>query len=99
MSEREETSGRTALQRAVEALQEMRARLEVAEAATNEPVDVVSMACRFPGAKDVDAFWKLLRDGAEARREITPDRFAIDEYFDPDPDRAGAIYTRYAALL
>jgi phthiocerol/phenolphthiocerol synthesis type-I polyketide synthase E len=31
-------------------------------------VAVVGMAGRFPGARDVDAFWKNLREGVESIR-------------------------------
>jgi len=34
-----------------------------------EPIAIVGMACRFPGADDVKEFWELLRDGRSA---ITP---------------------------
>ncbi|MFJ8913668.1 type I polyketide synthase [Amycolatopsis sp. NPDC102389] len=30
-----------------------------------EPVAVIGMACRYPGAPDLDRFWSLLRAGAE----------------------------------
>ena len=30
---------------------------------TAEPIAIVGMACRFPGAPDVDGFWSLLCDG------------------------------------
>jgi acyl transferase domain-containing protein/acyl-CoA synthetase (AMP-forming)/AMP-acid ligase II/acyl carrier protein len=31
-----------------------------------EPIAIVGVACRFPGASDIDAFWDLLRDGRSA---------------------------------
>jgi acyl transferase domain-containing protein/acyl-CoA synthetase (AMP-forming)/AMP-acid ligase II/acyl carrier protein len=34
-----------------------------------EPIAIVGMSCRFPGADDVKEFWELLRDGRSA---ITP---------------------------
>ncbi|WP_343898517.1 beta-ketoacyl synthase N-terminal-like domain-containing protein, partial [Micromonospora gifhornensis] len=34
--------------------------------APDEPVAVVGLACRLPGAADPEAFWALLRDGREA---------------------------------
>ena len=37
-----------------------------------QPVAVVGMACRFPGAPDVGAFWRLLEDGASAVTEGVP---------------------------
>ena len=36
------------------------------------PIAVVGMACRFPGAPDVPAFWRLLEDGASAVTEGLP---------------------------
>jgi hypothetical protein len=30
---------------------------------TNEPVAIVGMACRLPGAADLEAFWRMLDEG------------------------------------
>jgi phthiocerol/phenolphthiocerol synthesis type-I polyketide synthase C len=40
----------------------------------HEPVAVIGMACRLPGAEDVDAFWQLLLDGRDAVTEVPPRR-------------------------
>jgi acyl transferase domain-containing protein/glutamate-1-semialdehyde aminotransferase/acyl carrier protein len=45
------------------------------EAALAEPVAIVGMACRFPGADDLAAFWQLLADGRDMSREAPADRF------------------------
>ena len=37
-----------------------------------EPVAIVGMACRFPGADDLDAFWQLLAGGKNAVTEGVP---------------------------
>ncbi|MCK5940931.1 MAG: SDR family NAD(P)-dependent oxidoreductase, partial [Planctomycetes bacterium] len=34
-------------------------------------IAVVGMGCRLPGAPDLDAFWRMLRDGRDARRELS----------------------------
>ncbi|MFJ6381758.1 type I polyketide synthase [Kitasatospora sp. NPDC092039] len=48
---------------------------EPAEAAdSREPIAVVGMACRLPGAEDVEAFWRLLVDGRDAVTEVPPRR-------------------------
>ena len=37
-----------------------------------EPIAIVGMACRFPGAADLDAFWRLLEEGENAVTEAVP---------------------------
>ena len=66
---------------------------------TNEAVAIVGMGCRFPGAHDAEAFWRVLSDGVDVIREIPDDRFDINDYYDPDPDAPGKIYTRYGGFL
>ena len=39
---------------------------------SREPIAVVGMACRFPGAEDLDAFWRLLVEGKNAVTEGVP---------------------------
>jgi acyl transferase domain-containing protein/acyl carrier protein len=66
---------------------------------TDEPIAIVAVACRFPGAPDPEAYWELLSGGVDAIREIPDDRFDVDEYYDPDPEAPGKIYTRYGGYL
>ena len=66
---------------------------------TDEPIAIVGLACRFPGARNPEAFWELLSDGVDVIREVPDDRFDINEYYDPDPETAGKIYTRYGGYL
>ena len=46
---------------------------------SGEPVAVVGMACRFPGAPDIGSFWRLLKEGGNSISEWIPgsehDRF------------------------
>lgn len=39
-----------------------------------ESVAIVGMACRFPGALGIEAFWRLLRDGVDAITEVPAER-------------------------
>ncbi|MEU5778495.1 beta-ketoacyl synthase N-terminal-like domain-containing protein [Streptomyces venezuelae] len=43
-----------------------------------EPIAVVGMACRLPGAPDPDAFWQLLSEGRSAVRDTPPERRRTD---------------------
>lgn len=66
---------------------------------TDEPIAIVAVSCRFPGAPDPEAFWEVLSGGVDAIREVPEDRFDIDEFYDPDPDAAGKTYTRFGGFL
>ncbi len=40
----------------------------------DEPIAIVGLDCRFPGADGAEAFWEMLTCGAEAIREVTEER-------------------------
>ncbi|ATB40500.1 polyketide synthase [Cystobacter fuscus] len=65
-----------------------------------EPIAVVGMSCRFPGGGVLpETFWELLEEGKDATREIPPDRWNIDEFYDPTPGVPGKMYTRRGAFI
>ena len=45
-----------------------------------EPIAIIGISCRFPGAKNLESFWELLSSGKEAISEVTPERWDIDSY-------------------
>ncbi|TDH56817.1 SDR family NAD(P)-dependent oxidoreductase [Mycobacterium eburneum] len=76
-----------------------RAQPAAAATRTDEPIAIVAVSCRFPGAPNPEAFWEVLSGGVDAIREVPEDRFDIDEFYDPDPDTAGKTYTRFGGFL
>ncbi|GGP79722.1 type I polyketide synthase [Saccharothrix coeruleofusca] len=54
---------------------------------TGDAVAVVGMACRYPGANDVEAFWELLRDGVEGITRFDVEELVRDKGADPDQVR------------
>jgi myxalamid-type polyketide synthase MxaB len=40
-----------------------------------EPVAIVGMACRLPGAPDLESYWRLIRDGMDATRAVPQGRW------------------------
>ncbi|MET0647638.1 MAG: amino acid adenylation domain-containing protein [Pyrinomonadaceae bacterium] len=88
------------VKRALLRLEELEAQLAAAEHARTEPIAVIGMGCRFPGGADSpEAYWRLLRDGADAVTEVPPARWDVDEFYDPDPERPGKMYTRHGGFL
>ncbi|MBB3600697.1 acyl transferase domain-containing protein [Mycolicibacterium sp. BK556] len=71
----------------------------LATSATDEPIAIIAVACRFPGAPDADAYWDVLAGGVDAIREIPEDRFDVDQFYDPDQQTPGKIYTRSGGYL
>ncbi|MDT5247069.1 MAG: hypothetical protein QOD36_4445, partial [Mycobacterium sp.] len=62
------------------------------------PIAVVGIDCRFPGAPDKDAFWRLLMDGVVTDTEVPLQRWDIDTYYHPD-GAAGSMNTRRAHFI
>jgi acyl carrier protein len=56
----------------------------------NEPIAIVGMACRFPGADNLAAFWELLMKGGDAITEVPAQRWDADAYYDADVKRPGS---------
>jgi acyl transferase domain-containing protein/acyl carrier protein len=71
----------------------------VPTAPADDPIAIVAVACRFPGSSDPDDYWELLSGGVDAIREIPDDRFDVDEFYDPDPEAPGKIYSRCGGYL
>ncbi|MBI5722132.1 MAG: type I polyketide synthase [Burkholderiales bacterium] len=70
------TAGGSDLERqALTALRRLREQLAAVEAARHEPMAIVGMACRLPGAPDLEAFWQLLCRGGDAIVDIPAARW------------------------
>jgi acyl transferase domain-containing protein len=65
----------------------------------SEPVAIVGMACRFPKAPSVEAFWHLLRDGVDAITEVPRDRWDAAALYDPNIAAVGKLSTRWGGFL
>jgi thioester reductase-like protein len=64
-----------------------------------EPIAIIGLGCRFPGADSPEAFWQLLINGKEAIREIPCDRWDIDQFYHPEPGKPGKISTRWGGFI
>ncbi|MDL2075858.1 SDR family NAD(P)-dependent oxidoreductase [Streptomyces sp. GXMU-J15] len=62
-------------------------------------IAVIGMACKFPGADDLTAFWERLSAGHDSIVEVPPSRFDIDEVYDPRPGTPGKLISRYGGFL
>ncbi|MGD1236893.1 SDR family NAD(P)-dependent oxidoreductase [Mycobacterium seoulense] len=67
--------------------------------AADEPIAIIGIGCRFPGADGPSAFWRELSDGVDAISEIPPDRWDADAFYDADPSVPGTSVTRRAGFV
>jgi malonyl CoA-acyl carrier protein transacylase len=83
---------------------ELQSRLEKLERQRTEPIAIIGMGCRIPGADSgadsgPDAFWQLLEEGRDAISEIPPERWDAAAYYDPDGDVPGRMATKWGGFL
>ena len=58
------------------------------------------MGCRFPGgANSPDEYWQVLRSGIDTISDVPSDRWDVDDYYDPDPEAPGKMYSRWGGFL
>lgn len=56
------------------------------------PVAVIGMSCRFPGdASDLGKLWDFCSNGRSAWSEIPPEKFNVDAFYHPDPERGDSV--------
>ncbi|MEO0377464.1 MAG: beta-ketoacyl synthase N-terminal-like domain-containing protein [Cyanobacteria bacterium P01_A01_bin.17] len=85
--------------RALQAIQLLQAKVEALEQARDQPIAVIGLGCRFPGASNPSEFWELLQGGKDAILEIPRDRWDINRYYSPDPSSPGKMTTRYGGFV
>ncbi|WDD90504.1 amino acid adenylation domain-containing protein (plasmid) [Burkholderia sp. FERM BP-3421] len=62
-------------------------------------VAIIGMSGRFPGAPDLAAFWRILRDGVNCISEVPPARWRWQDYDDPELSETDRIYTRWGGFI
>lgn len=65
----------------------------------SDDIAIIGMDCRFPGARDVDEFWKVLRDGIDCIGEVPEDRWSNELLFSKDIYEEGKTYCKYGGFI
>ncbi|OPX12564.1 type I polyketide synthase [Mycobacterium sp. AT1] len=72
----------------------------LAERSGHEPLAIVGIGCRLPGAVDSpESYWDLLCSGTDATRVVPESRWNAARFHDPHPGKVGKMVTRRGGFL
>ncbi|QFU87508.1 type I polyketide synthase [Amycolatopsis sp. YIM 10] len=82
-------------------LRQTRRRLQEAESATQEPIAIIGMSCRYPGGvRSPEDLWRLVADGRDAIGPFPGDRgWDLGALFSTEPDRSGSSYAHEGGFV
>ncbi|MBC9915290.1 SDR family NAD(P)-dependent oxidoreductase [Chitinophaga varians] len=64
-----------------------------------EPVAIVGLSGRYPGAVNIEAYWNNLRDGKDSITEVPADRWNWKEYYSQDRSKSGHHYSKWGGFI
>ena len=65
-----------------------------------EPVAIIGIGCRLPGAiTDPTSLWDVLTEGVDAITTIPPDRFDVEGLYDERPATPGRVMSRFGGFV
>lgn len=62
----------------------------------DEPIAIIGLDAKLPGDGDTpEHFYDFLLAGRSARTEVPQDRYKVDAFWHPDPERRGTVSSRF----
>ncbi len=91
---------RAIITEALRKIDDLTARLEIAEKGDTEPIAVVGIGCRLPGGVDTpDQFWRMLQEGQSGIVGVPAERWDADAFFADDHSVPGTIVSKEGGFL
>lgn len=88
------------LKQALKELKKSKDSVQRLEKEKYEPIAVIGLGCRLPGgANSPDKLWELLKNGEDVIEDMVDQRWVGDDFFDPDPEAVGKLYTKANGLV
>ena len=67
-----------------------------------EPIAIVGMSGRYPGAQNLEEYWENLKSGKDCVGELPDERWPLEGFYNPDADEAvshGQSYSKSGGFL
>ena len=63
-----------------------------------EKIAIIGMGCVFPDALDFTQYWQNIVEGRNSIREVEPEFWAAEEFYDPDPNAPDRTYCKVGGM-
>jgi acyl transferase domain-containing protein/aryl carrier-like protein len=80
-------------------MRDVRVELDALRGKADQRIAIIGMGCRFPGASNPDAFWRMLCERQSGVREVPGERWDFARFFHPDARTPGKIAGRWGGFL
>ncbi|WP_144864093.1 type I polyketide synthase [Hyella patelloides] len=77
----------------------MRDKIDTLEKAKHEPIAIIGIGCRFPGADNPEEFWQLLSQGGNAITKVPEVHWDLKQYCSDAVNTPGKICTAYGGFV
>ena len=71
----------------------------LAQSAGDQPIAIIGLAGRYPGARDLDEFWANLAAGRDGITEVPLERWDHRSFYDPAPGKPGKTNSKWGGFL
>ncbi|HET8797303.1 MAG TPA: beta-ketoacyl synthase N-terminal-like domain-containing protein, partial [Thermoanaerobaculia bacterium] len=78
------------------------ARAPRRRASESQPIAIIGISGMYPEAATLEEYWRNLESGRNCIREIPPDRWSLEGFYEPDPEAAveqGKSYSKWGGFL
>lgn len=101
MSSRPEDSSSEAslVKQALAALRSLQSQLDAERQLGKEPIAILGMGCRYPGAASPADLWQMLLRGEDGISDVPGDRWKTDSLYESDDARRGTLPSRRGGFL
>jgi acyl transferase domain-containing protein/NAD(P)H-dependent flavin oxidoreductase YrpB (nitropropane dioxygenase family) len=70
-----------------------------AQRANHDDIAIIGMSCLLPKAGDLRSYWQNILRGVDAIREVSDDRWCIDDFFDAKRGTPDKVYSKWGGFL